>query len=196
MKKYKTVVIDPPWPIRLAPDMERILPGSSLHSHMNYENMTEEELRDFPIDDFAADRSMIFIWCTNSKLTTGRPCIQVALELLEHWGFRYRSILVWHKTHGFAIWIPFRGVTEFIIFGTRKLSKCPPYGQYSNVFNWPMTKHSEKPAGFYQMLRNCTPEPRIDIFARRAHPGFNGWGDEYAGDHGPLLPFLDEEGVA
>jgi len=189
MTRYKTVVIDPPWPIALASSMNRILKGSKLHATLDYELMSEEEIRDFPINDFAAEESRLFLWCTNSKLTSGRPCLQVAFEMLEHWGFRFRITLVWKKSHGYAIWHPFRGVTEFVLFATRGIHNCSPYGKYSNVFEYPITNHSVKPAGFYQMIRECTPTPRIDIFARNAHEGFDGWGNEYVGD-GPLKEFL------
>lgn len=189
MSKYKTVVVDPPWPIKLAPDMKRVLQGSSLHAQLDYNTMTEQELIDFRIDDFATESSLLFLWCLNSKLETGRPCLRVAFDLLEHWGYNYRMTLVWKKPNGYAIFIPFRGETEFVLFATRGVHNCSPYGKFSNVFSLPMTKHSEKPAGFYQMIRSCTPAPRIDLFARRAHEGFDGWGDEYVGD-GPLAEWL------
>jgi N6-adenosine-specific RNA methylase IME4 len=187
--KYKTVVVDPPWPIKLAPSMNRILQGSQLHETLDYEFMSVDELREFPIDDYADEKSIIFLWCLNSKLENGRPCLQVAFELIEKWGFKFRMTLVWEKSHGYAIWQPFRGLTEFVIFATRGIQNLKPYGRYSNIFKWPITKHSEKPAGFYQMLRAWTPEPRIDLFARRAHLGFDGWGHEYVGE-GPLMEFL------
>ena len=189
MPKYKTVVIDPPWPIALAPSMNRVLQGSQLHATLDYEFMTEKDIIDFPINDFAAEESMLFLWATNGKLESGRPCLQFAFELLELWGFKYRLTLVWKKSHGYAIWQPFRGITEFVLFATRNMHNCAPYGKFSNVFEYPITKHSEKPAGFYQMLRSCTPKPRIDIFARNAHEGFDGFGNEYVGE-GPLKEFL------
>jgi len=60
-----------------------------------------------------------------------------------------------------------------------------------NIFEAPRGTHSEKPARFYQLLRAWTPKPRIDIFARNAHEGFDGWGDEYVGE-GALAPYLKE----
>ena len=189
MPKYKTIVVDPPWPIKIGPDMTRVLQGSSLKDELEYQTMTEEEIKEFPINDFAEDDSIIFLWCTNSKLTNGRPCLQVGFEVLERWNFKFRTLLIWQKNSGYAIWQPFRGITEFILFGTRT-HNIPPYGKYSNLFNWPNRRHSEKPAGFYQMLRSWSPKPRIDIFARNAHVGFEGWGNEYVGD-GPLQEFLE-----
>ena len=40
------------------------------------------------------------------------------------------------------------------------------------------TVHSRKPQIFYQMLCRSTPEPRIDVFARKRHYGFDAWGDQ------------------
>ena len=193
--KYKTVVVDPPWPIKLAPSMNKVLKGSTLHATLDYKFMSVDELLEFPINDYAAEECLLFLWCTNGKLENGRPCLQVALEMIEYWKFKYRLILIWHKSHGYAIWQPFRGLTEFVIFATRKVHNYKPYGKYSNIFQWPITKHSEKPAGFYQMLRGWTPKPRIDIFARRTHEGFDGWGDEYVGnsDEGTLVEYLEKD---
>ena len=38
--------------------------------------------------------------------------------------------------------------------------------------------HSSKPEEFYELVREMSPEPRIDIFARRNINGFDSWGDE------------------
>lgn len=187
--KYKTVVVDPPWPIKIGGSMKDKLKGCGLTESLPYKTMSEEELKNFPIDDYAADESILFLWATNSKLTNGRPCLQVAFEILERWGFKFRMLLIWKKDKAYAIWTPFRGQTEFVLFSTRNIHNCPPYGQYSNIFEAPVTKHSEKPARFYQMIRSCTPKPRIDLFARRAHEEFDGWGDEYVGE-GTLQEFL------
>ena len=190
--KYRTVVIDFPWDVTLSHDMDRILQGSGLRPSLDYKTMSESEQANFDINEFAADACALFIWCTNGKLKSGRPCLLVALETLERWGFNYRMTLVWKKPSGYAIWSPFRGETEFVLFATRGTFNYPPYGKFSNVFEAPITKHSEKPAKFYQMLRRWTKPPRIDIFARRAHEGFIGWGDEYVGnsDEGTLLEWI------
>ena len=38
--------------------------------------------------------------------------------------------------------------------------------------------HSIKPHIFYKWLNKRTQEPRIDIFARKKHYGFDAWGDQ------------------
>lgn len=39
-------------------------------------------------------------------------------------------------------------------------------------------KHSQKPDSFYDILKSNTQEPRIDIFARKRHEGFDAYGDQ------------------
>ena len=43
----------------------------------------------------------------------------------------------------------------------------------------PRGKHSEKPEIFYEIIERMYPElPKIELFARRARPGWAAWGNE------------------
>lgn len=186
-KKYKTVVIDPPWQLNEGTDIG--LQGGRLTS-IPYSVMTDDDILTFDIDAFAADRCILFMWATAGKTKRGIPILELAFKILREWGFTYRTMIYWKKpSDNPAIFIPFRRSLEPILFATRGISQVPPYGKYSDIFESQKRKHSEKPARFYQLLRAWTPEPRIDIFARNAHEGFDGWGDEYVGE-GPLQEFL------
>jgi len=190
MMKYKTVVIDPPWDLNEGTDIG--LEGGPLRE-LPYSHMTKEDILNFDIDQFAAEKCILFLWATAGKIKDGTPIIQLAFECLKNWGFTYRTMIYWKKRgHGPAIFIPFMRSIEPVLFATRGISNVPPYGQYSDVFEASIKKHSEKPARFYQLLRAWTPKPRIDIFARNAHEGFDGWGDEYVGE-GELAPYLKEK---
>jgi N6-adenosine-specific RNA methylase IME4 len=148
--------------------------------------MNFQEIKDFPINEFAADDSLLFLWVINKYLREG-------FDVLEKWGFKYHNIFTWVKGQGFALWSPIMTHTEHILIAWRGnlRSLCPQMGVMKNYLmtNYQL-KHSEKPAKFYQMLRAWTPEPRIDIFARQRHYGFDGWGDEYVGE-GPLAEWLE-----
>ena len=191
MKKYKTVVIDFPWPIKQNRSIPYTLQSGTLSPNLPYESMSIADIFKFPIEDYAADDCLLFIWATCGKALDETPILQHALEILEDWNFSYHCLITWHKTNPFSIWSPLLWATEHVIFGYR--GEFPKvYGKMPNWISAPTKKHSQKPARFYQLLRGWTPAPRIDLFARQAHEGFDGWGNEYAGEHGPLLPFLKE----
>ena len=46
-------------------------------------------------------------------------------------------------------------------------------------------KHSEKPDVFYELVMQLLGDfgPRIDLFARKLHTGWDAWGNEIAGLH-------------
>ena len=185
MPRYKTVVIDFPWPINTGPS-PKSLQGSSLKP-LQYKTMTLEEIKEFDIEQFTADDCQLFLWVTTGKVKD-ISIIRYAFDVLEHWGFTYHQLITWVKTSGFCVFSPIRSVTEHVIYAYRG-HLTDGYSHMTNAFTTSQQTHSEKPARFYQLLRAWTPEPRIDIFARRAHEGFDGWGNEYVGD-GPLQEFL------
>lgn len=187
-KRYKTVVIDFPWKIKMASNIES-LQGSSLNKKLDYETLSDEEIEEFPIDQFADLECLLFIWATSGKLESGIPVIEKACSLVRNWGFSFRTILYWKKPSGLANYIPFRSEVEPIVFATRKISSIKPFAKYSCMIEAKNDGHSIKPHKFYRMLRQFSPKPRIDIFARNAHEGFDGYGDQYVGD-GSLSEFL------
>ena len=38
--------------------------------------------------------------------------------------------------------------------------------------------HSAKPGEFYDLVETVSPGPRLELFARRARPGWDAWGDQ------------------
>lgn len=200
MKKYKTVVIDFPWMVKnstetLKRERKPIYRRAINPEKHNYPRMTLEEIRNFPIDDFADEESLLFIWVTLGREGTENiPIIKAGFDILEQHGFTYSNTITWCKPQGVACFSPIINMTEHCLFGYRGNFPKLFNEQYAKMKSWIHTHqqlvHSQKPVQFYQLLRRFTPEPRIDVFARRVHVGFDGWGDQYAGDHGPLLKFI------
>lgn len=133
------------------------------------------------------------LWVTNGKINN-IPVIQHGLNLLETWGFKYHTLLTWVKPQGISFSSPIRGMTEHIIFAWRgnfhNLTNKQCAVMNSKIVTHTQLVSAQKPTQFYQKLRGWTPEPRIDLFARQVHYGFDGWGDEYVGE-GPLQEFLE-----
>jgi N6-adenosine-specific RNA methylase IME4 len=201
-------VIDPPWPldnIGLSPKAMQHIGGNyerrpflqkiPLKERMidHYDTMTVKDIIEFPINDFADEEALLFLWVTCSK-AENRAVLDIGFDLLKEWGFKYHTLITWSKGNSFAIWSPISRATEHCIFGYRgnftKLTKKQNAVMKNHIHTNYQVKHSQKPPKFYQMLRAWTPKPRIDIFARQRHYGFDGWGDEYVGE-GPLAEWLE-----
>lgn len=132
--------------------------------------MTDEEIINFPIDSYADDECDLFLWTTNGKLKT-------ALKILENWNFRYSSLLVWNKGDG----LNHQGLhytLEFVLYAYRKRKGLNYYKPLETYFKAKRLRHSQKPDLFYALIRERTQSPRIDIFARKRHYGFDAYGDQ------------------
>lgn len=162
---YSTLVVDPPWPIKKIEREERVN-----QDDIDYAVMDEDELRAWPVvKDHAADDAHLYLWTTHRHLP-------LALQLVEVWGFKYQCLLTWRKNVGIT---PFSWMysTEHVVFARRGNLELLEMGRRLD-FEAKVLKHSAKPDVFYELVRDVSPGPRIDLFARAAHPGFTAWGLE------------------
>ena len=169
-KKYKTIVIDPPWnlPVVSASHSQ----ASFKHTgSLPYPTMTDDELHKIPISEFADDQCQLFLWVTHGTLPLG-------LELIKSWGFKYHCLLTWDKTKGITM-CGFNRRTEYVIFAYKgKLDMKQKGRSFPTFFRETSTIHSRKPRIFYDLILKATPTPRLDMFARKIHVGFDAWGDQ------------------
>ena len=166
--KYRTIVIDPPWKIRS--NLSKTMQGD-YHQSIPYNMMTDDQILNFDIDKFADSECDLFMWCTHGKLP-------IALDIIKAWGFRYNFTLTWDKGGGLTQF-GFHLNSEFVLYAYRGKRQLRYKGvAIKSVFTAPRGHHSEKPSIFYDAIKDKTAEPRIDIFARRRHAGFDAWGDQ------------------
>jgi len=167
--KYQTLVIDPAWTVKN--NLTNIKYYRCGIQRMPYSSISDDELLDFPINDFADDRCDIFLWSITSK-------IPFCFELLKKWKFKYVDFLCWDKEIGIGINGIYRKV-EWIVYAYRGKMGINKKGKFiPSLIRQKRTKHSEKPDLFYEIIKNNTKEPRIDLFARKKHDGFDAFGDE------------------
>lgn len=133
--------------------------------------MPVTEIAALPVGDIAADDCHLFIWATVRFLPD-------AMALLERWGFAYHFLMVWHKNGGPQLPGCPSFNCEYIVYGRRGKARFADTKNFFTCFYAPRGQHSEKPAAFYRLLARITPAPRVDLFARKQHPGFNAWGNE------------------
>lgn len=181
MNGFKTVVIDPPW----AYDRDGGL-GSNRAAADQYQTMTNAAIAALPVRDMAERNSHIYLWTTNPRLFKEGDDGLGPREMLDVWGFRYVTMLTWHKLGSPGMGWYFRGDTEHVLFGVRGKAPIPAELRVSNIFAAPRTVHSAKPDRFYEIVERVSPGPWLEVFARRRRVGWGAWGHE-APDEGAAL---------
>ena len=162
--EYDVIVIDPPWPMQKIDRNER--PNQTA---FDYPVMSEAELSVMEMP--AGDDCHMWLWTTHKYLP-------MALRLVNGWGFKYVCTFVWHKPGGFQPFGLPQYNCEFAIYCRKGSPVFLDTKAFPVAFNEPRGKHSEKPEGFYDVVRRVTGGRRIDIFNRRKIDGFDVWGKE------------------
>jgi len=153
----------------MAPEHRRLL---------RYPTMDLQEIAQLPVGRLAADDSHLYLWVPNALLREG-------LEVMEAWGFVYKTHLVWYKVRrdggpdGRGVGFYFRNVTEMVLFGVRgNLRTLAPGRTQVNLFATRKREHSRKPDEIYGIVEACSPGPYLELFARFRRPGWKQWGNE------------------
>ena len=164
--KFAVIELDPPWSYE---EQKLTAPGNR-NAEDRYATMTIEDIENLPIAKLAADNCHLYLWTTANHL-------RHSWALLEKWGFDYRSILVWHKPR-LGMGHYYRNQAEFVLFGVKGRLPLLAHDK-PNVYSWEAPRvHSLKPDGFYQLVEECSPSPRIRLFARSQRDGWESWGNQ------------------
>lgn len=178
---YRTILADPPWRFtnrtgKVAPEHRRL---------DRYSTMDLADICDLPVADHAASDAHLYLWVPNALLPEG-------LRVMEAWGFRYVSNIIWAKRRkdggpdGRGVGFYFRNVTEPILFGVRgSMRTLPPARSQVNMIESRKREHSRKPDEQYHLIQRCSPGPYLELFARHPQPGWDVWGDEASADVTP-----------
>jgi N6-adenosine-specific RNA methylase IME4 len=173
--RFGTILADPPWQFqnrtgKIAPEHKRL---------SRYETMSLDEICELPVSDVAADPAHLYLWVPNALLPDG-------LKVMEAWGFRYISNIVWHKVRkdggsdGRGVGFYFRNVTEILLFGVRGKNARTLYPGRSqvNMIQSRKREHSRKPDEQYKIIEGCSWGPRLEMFSRGSRVGWTVWGKQ------------------
>lgn len=175
-KQFETVLADPPWRFhnrtgKMAPEHVRLA---------RYRTMDLDEIGALPVGNAVGQKAHLYLWVPNALLAEG-------LAVMEGWGFKYKTNLVWFKVRkdggpdGRGVGFYFRNVTELILFGTKGSRRTlDPGRRQVNLFAERKREHSRKPEKLYEIIEACSPGPYLELFARHRRPGWHQWGDEIA----------------
>jgi len=173
-RDYGTILADPPWQFqnrtgKVAPEHKRL---------SRYETMTLQEIKNIPVWYVMAWHSHLYLWVPNALLKEG-------LEVMQAWGFEYKTNIVWHKIRqdgepdGRGVGFYFRNTTELILFGVRgKMRTLAPGRRQVNIIKTRKREHSRKPDELYKIIEECSPGPYLELFARGKREGWDQWGDQ------------------
>jgi len=161
--KYEVILADPPWKYDFSKDST-----DSIEYH--YPTMILEEIKNLKVP--SADNAVLFLWATAPKL-------KEALEVMESWGFKYKTCAVWDKEWiGMGYW--FRGQHELLLVGIKgKFSPPPEKRRFSSVIREKRREHSRKPEKVYEIIEAMFPQnTKLELFARNKREGWEAWGNE------------------
>ncbi len=174
-RRFKTILADPPW--RFANRTGKMAPEH--HRLSRYGTMSLEEIKALPVSQVADEPAHLYLWVPNALLAEG-------LEVMEAWGFQYKTNLVWHKIRkdggpdGRGVGFYFRNVTEVVLFGIRgKGARTLAAGRRQvNFLATRKREHSRKPDELYDIIESCSSGPCLELFARGGRSGWETWGNQ------------------
>lgn len=159
--QFRTIVADPPW------DYGNKATRGSTRKH--YATMSIEDICALDVGSQAAADSHLYLWVTNGFIREG-------FDVLEAWGFTYKTCITWAKTQ-IGLGNYFRGATEHVLFGVKGGLRTND----RNIRNWfeaPRGKHSAKPDCFFDLVERASDGPYLELFSRRGRIGWEAWGNE------------------
>lgn len=177
---YNLIEADPPW--RFEHYSER---GWGKSAEGQYETMSTEAIQELPVADLADVSCLLLLWARN-------PMVDVAVDTMRAWGFRFASFLYWAKVShrgkrvmgtGYRV----RNCGELVLLGTRG---NPIHRSFKSDFIGVRREHSRKPEELFRLIDLRAPKltRRCSLFSRQTRPGWAVAGNQ--------INLFDDEGDA
>lgn len=178
-KKYNIIYADPAWEYKESGGGHRGTAG------LPYQTMSTEDICSLPIKELQADKCILFIWATFKKL---KECLKV----IEAWRFEYYGLgFDWCKTSkngkpAFGMGYYTRQNNEVCLIGVPKDKnrRLKPINRdvACSILSL-REEHSKKPDCVRELIvRSIGDLPRVELFARQKHKGWDSWGNEIESD--------------
>jgi N6-adenosine-specific RNA methylase IME4 len=165
---YPVLYADPPWKFETDSFFG---PQRAVASH--YPTMTVDEISGLQVAEIATPDAVLFLWVTATHLPE-------AFKVIEAWGFRYVNNIVWVKEGDIGLGNYVRNQHEILLIATRGEMLMPlPANRPRSVIRAARREHSRKPDEAYELIERMYSDlPRIELFARERHEGWDAWGNE------------------
>jgi len=191
MNKYPVIIADPPW--NFAEWSEK---GNSKGAYRHYGVMNTDAIMGIPVNEVAADDSVLLLWATWPKLID-------AMRVGDAWGFSYKTLgfiwvkrslqgSAWHTGLGYYT----RANSEPCLLFTKGHPKRRSMGVhqlivddesvdclpgFEEVLTARLTAHSAKPEEFYKRVEDLLAPPYLELFGRRTRDNWQVCGNEING---------------
>ena len=155
--RFSTVYADPPWPY------DNTAARGAAENH--YRTMSLDEILNEPVKQLIREQAHLHLWTTNAFL-------REAFEVIHHWGFQYKSCLVWVKPQ-LGMGNYWRVSHEYLLLGVRGNLTFSDRACRS----WQLarrTRHSRKPFLFRELIERVSPGPYLELYGREEQPN-TGW---------------------
>lgn len=132
-----------------------------------------------PVPRISAKNSVLFLWATS-------PCLIEAFQLIEAWGYTYKTVgFTWlkqcRKSEKLFMGMGYytRANAEYCLLATKgRILERKSHSILSAIIS-PIREHSRKPEEVRERIVKLFGElPRIELFARQTVVGWDCWGNE------------------
>ena len=175
-KEYRIVYADPPWHFG---SRRCSRPFTGEQERLPYETQSSDWICDLPVDEISLPNSVLFLWTTDAHLP-------LALRVMKAWGFKYKTVgFVWFKktTKNKPVFVMGNWTnksTELCLLGAKGRSHAFVVSRkIRQLVEAKRKSHSQKPDEVRRRIVELMGDvPRIELFARERHEGWDAWGDE------------------
>jgi len=178
LRKYRVVYADPPWNFAAYS-----LKGKGMSAEAHYNTMPLADIKRVDLASITEDDCVLLMWVAD-------PFIKQAMEVVEAWGFTYKTVgFYWIKTGSDGVKLPIgngywtRANPEQCWLATKGHPKRLNADVRKLIVS-PRREHSRKPDEVYDAIERLCPGPYLEVFARQRRGGeWTSWGDQV--DAGP-----------
>lgn len=170
--KYRVVYADPPWQYG---DSTPTQSGALAKAEQHYPTLSIADICQLPVEAHTEANAVLFLWVPAPFLLQNPG----PREVIEAWGFTYKSNIVWDKVLGnFGHYTHIRH--EHVIVATRGhgLPDHPTPSPDSVLTVRRSDVHSEKPKEMRDLIQKLYDGPYLELFGRTPVQGWSVFGND------------------
>lgn len=179
---YSIIYVDPPWEYENWNKAWHQQNPKSRWAGKKYPLMPMDKLEELDVNGITDKNAVMFMWTISTM-------IPKAINLMEKWGFRYRTVgFVWVKKNkkkdsfftGLGFWT--RANAEICLIGVKGKPLPRISRSIHQIIYTPIGKHSSKPPETRDRIVALMGDiPRLEMFAREQSDGWDSIGNDING---------------